>query len=312
MFNILHLLHTTAMAGPFSRKFPDATCWIQPGQWSFPFNLPTTLYGFPTSGNKLKFIPSSAKEAPWYEELDHYILGPLRFKSVGGFSETAFFHRKTGTLLVTDTIVKVGDNPPPILQEDPRAILYHSRDSIFDNVEDNIITRRRGYRRMTLFGLIFYPGSIRVNGIIEAFTNIKNVPENIQRLGRGALPFSDALYPWQWIESEEKSFKALQGGLLVAPILQKLILDREPEIVLNWVENVSKWSIKRIIPSHLDNDIKASSQDFKNAFSFLKNSNSNNRPIPTDKDLFILNTVSDLFTKLGIVGESKVNITKKV
>jgi hypothetical protein len=34
-------------------------------------------------------------------------VGPLKFKSVGGFGETAIFHRETKTLLVTDTVVKV-------------------------------------------------------------------------------------------------------------------------------------------------------------------------------------------------------------
>ena len=34
------------------------------------------------------------------------------------------------------------------------------------------------------------------------------------------------IYPWDWVRDDVQSFKALQGGLLVAPILQKLILNR--------------------------------------------------------------------------------------
>ena len=45
---------------------------------------------------------------------------------VGGFGETAFFHKSTKTLLVTDAII----------QEDPRALLYHARDDMFEVVKD--------------------------------------------------------------------------------------------------------------------------------------------------------------------------------
>ena len=48
------------------------------------------------------------------------------------------------------------------LQEDPRALLYHSRDSIADEVEDTPDARRRGYRRMALFSLVFFPAGIQV------------------------------------------------------------------------------------------------------------------------------------------------------
>lgn len=33
-------LEHKALCGPFTRYFPEAQCWQQPGQWSFPANLP--------------------------------------------------------------------------------------------------------------------------------------------------------------------------------------------------------------------------------------------------------------------------------
>ena len=66
--------------------------------------------------------------------------------------------------------------------------------------------------------------------------------------------------------------RALQGGLLVAPILQKLIFNREPKQVLDWADKVSQWPIKRIIPCHLANDIKTNSNEFRKAFNFLEES----------------------------------------
>ena len=60
----------------------------------------------------------------WQDEIDYEVLGPFAFESVGAFSETAFYHKSTKTLLVTDTVVSVDKNPPPIIQEDPRAAQF--------------------------------------------------------------------------------------------------------------------------------------------------------------------------------------------
>ena len=301
-------LEHKALAGPFSQSFPEADVWLQPGQWSFPINLPSIFLGFPV-GNRLKQIPANSVDAPWAADFDHRTLGPLRFKSVGGFGETAFFHKSTGTLLVTDSVIRVGDNPPPILEEDPRALLYHSRDSVFDEVKDTPEARRRGFRRMTLFGLTFFPSGIAVSPVGEALTALTKVSNEAKILGRDNVPF-DGLYPWRWVESEEKNFKALQGGLLVAPILRKLILDREPERVIEWADAVSRWPIKRIIPSHFENNIAASGSDFRRAFTFLE-AGKPQGPQPDERDMKLLSQLSEVFTKLGVVGPSGAPVETK-
>lgn len=255
-------------AGAFARRFPSASVYVQPGQYSFPLDLPVSLY-FPF-GRKIFEIPAEAASAPWYEDIDHLILGPLRPPGVGGFAETAFFHRPSGTLLVTDTVVRVDDDVPAIIQDDPRALLYHARDTMFDVVEDTPANRRKGWRRMVLFGLTFQPAGINVLDTLESIKMLKNVPSEMRKLGEGAIPFDGGFYPWEWVRDERPNFKALQGGLLVAPILQKLILNREPKRVLEWADRVSKWPIKRIIPAHLSNDIKADGRMFRRAFNFLE------------------------------------------
>ena len=63
-------------SGSFCSYFPSATVYIQPGQYSFPVNLPTALYY--RIGTVLKEIPASSKDAPWGDEIDHQVLGPLR------------------------------------------------------------------------------------------------------------------------------------------------------------------------------------------------------------------------------------------
>jgi len=300
-------LEHKALAGSFSQYFPAADVWLQPGQWSWPVQLPNAFLGFPI---KSKLIPSNEGSgsdrdvvSPWSRDFEYASIGPLRFKSVGGFGETAFFHKKTKTLIVTDAVVKISDEPPPIIEEDPRALLYHSRDTMLDTVADTREARLRGWRRMVLFGLFFFPSGISVSGVGETFGALPQVEKDSKILGEGSIPINGALYPWSWVVSEESSFKALKNGLLVAPILQKLILNREPDRVLQWVERVAQWPIQRIISCHYQNDIKSNAKEFRNAFAFLREGVKSPTPKELDGDFSLLNQLSDIFTKLGVVAE---------
>ncbi len=303
-------------AGAFARKFPTAEIWIQPGQYSFPINLPSAFF-FP-AGAKIKEIPIDFYNAPWAEDIDHRVLDPIRPPGPGTFSETAFYHKSSRTLLVTDTIAKIENDPPKIVAEDPRALLYHSRDDRREIVQDTPENRRKGWRRMVLFGLTFFPSGIDVASVSEVIQTLDEVPDEMAKLGQGALPFSSSLYAWSWARDERPNFKALQNGLLVAPILQKLILNRDPEGVLKWVNEVCKWPFRRIIPCHLANNIKAGPKDFEKAFTFLKSSeNKDTKSFPMiggssqsyasalDSDLTLLNAASDILTKLRIVNPAK-------
>ena len=174
------------------------------------------------------------------------------------------------------------------------------------------------YERLT-----FFPSGIEVSGVFETLARLKNVTSEMKILGEGAIPFNGGLYPWSWKESEMENFKALQSGLLVAPILSKLIFDREPERVVEWANVVSKWPIKRIIPCHFENNIRATGADFRKAFAFLepnigvssKSTSSlfsnklmtKNSAAPLPADLNLLNKLSDIFTLLGVVAPSRVN-----
>jgi hypothetical protein len=196
--------------GAFASQFPTANIYYQPNQYSFPIDLPIAFY-LPW-GRKAQVIPTDWKDAPWSDDFEHAIMPILRAKSFGGFAETAFFHRSTQTLLVTDSIVRVDDEPPAIVQEDPRALLYHARDSI-DDVEtvskaltltasssasssSSLATLyKRGWRRMLLFALYFQPSGIRIQSLIEAFRVAKQVSPAVKAWGAGAIPFDAGLYP---------------------------------------------------------------------------------------------------------------------
>lgn len=107
----------------------------------------------------------------------------------------------------------------------------------------------------------------------------------------------------------------------MAPILQKLILNREPDRVLEWVNKVGEWPIERIIPCHFANDIKASSADFKKAFEFLlepekkgplqsllsvfdsfdSKKSKNSCPVGEEGDIALLSNISKQLTAQGVL-----------
>lgn len=293
----------------FSTYFPTASIWLQPGQYAFPLNLPSAFF-FPLF-KKLNTIPASSDDVPWGDEIDHESLGPLKPKGAGGFGETAFYHKATRTLLVTDSIVKVESEPPSIIQDDPRALLYHARDNMTEVVTDTPENRRKGWRRMVLFGLTFQPGGIVVGDTFDAIKMLGEVSEEMRALGAGTIPYDGGLYPWTWVEDDLPSFQALQGGLLIAPILRYLIFNREPEAVLAWADRIAQWPFQRIIPCHLANDIKAGPKEFRDAFSFLQEppkpsfwsflTPKKKQPAALAKDAKLLVDVSELLTMQGVL-----------
>jgi len=319
-------LEHKATLGAFASYFPKATVWIQPGQWSFPVNVPIELYGLVQRGHRLREIPVPGKPATqtryenfakqdgppsWFSEIDYEVLGPFKFKSVGGFSETAFYHKETKSLIVTDTVCSVTKDPPAIIAEDPRGLFFHARNKATDEVEDTPETRQRGWRRMVQFGLVFFPGKIKVSSFKEAFEDAKNVPADVANLGADAVPAK--LYPWSWPddEADQVNFDAIsQGGkLFCPPILTKLILDREPDATLAWVDRVVKRfpETQRVLACHLNGNVKATVQDFSEAFDPLRSRPGNLVPQRAlAEDLALLQKASDLLTRFNVVGPSLV------
>ena len=311
-------LEHKATFGAFARKFPKATVWIQPGQWSFPVQYPLEVLGVSQRRNRgtLRELQPQDNNNPntpeWSKDIDYEILGPLKFQSVGAFSETAFFHKASKSLLVTDTVVSVTEEPPAIIQEDPCALLFHSRDSASDTSllvqGDTPELRRKGWRRMVQFGLIFFPSQIDVPSFREDLNERKVIPKELSNLGEGAVPFN--LYPWTWKgDSDLKNFQQISNGgaLFCPPILTKLILDREPARTLAWVDKVTTRfkDMKRVIPCHLNNDVKANAKDFYKAFDSLRCTGKPARA-PLAEDLRLLQEASDVLTKFGVVSPTEV------
>ena len=331
-------LEHKATFGAFAELHPKATVWLQPGQWSFPLPVSVEFLGVTQRGPRLREIPNSradndnvpvpvsvsrqysyyAKKDPvpeWAADFEWETLGPLKFKSVGAFSETALFHKQTKSLVLTDTVVSITDTPPKIIEEDPRAMLFHARDSITDIIEDTPENRRKGWRRMVQFGLVFFPSQIDVVPTIKAISQASKIDESMKPLGEGAVPGS--LYPWTWHDNDAdlNNFRTISqnGKIFCPPILTKLILDREPQATLEWAERVaSRFDFERIIPGHLNNDVKATPNDFRQAFEVLANNPDSGGTgtikgqRPLSEDLALLQKASDILTTLNVVAPSKV------
>lgn len=249
-------------AGPFARRFQTAQVFVCPHQWSFPLNLPLSWLGFP--GHRTQALPLNSAEAPFADEFDYDILGPLKL-GPGPFEEVAFHHHRSRTLLVTDAIVSVPAEPPAVLQLDPYPMLYHAKDNALEVVEDNSATRRKGWQRISLFALYFRPSTLDVIGWGQAWREARQAPDRSKRAYFG-------LFPVQWNPEWQQSFEALHGGgrLLVAPILQTLVLNRGPQAVIDWADRVVRWNFQRIIPCHFDAPLKAHPSQFREAFTFLE------------------------------------------
>ena len=102
------------------------------------------------------------------------------------------------------------------------------------------------------------------------------------------------------------------GKLFCPPILTKLILDREPQKTLDWVDRiVTRFQFTHVIPGHLNNYVKTTGKEFSQAFDPLRNNPKNPKlPIYPQRalaeDLALLQEASDLLTDFGVVAQSQI------
>ena len=88
-------LEHKATFGAFCQRFPRATVWVQPGQWSFPVNLSIDYLGVNQRGAKFRELPFPGKvpsknfqmkkaypEPDWQNEIEYDVLGPFYFVSL--------------------------------------------------------------------------------------------------------------------------------------------------------------------------------------------------------------------------------------
>lgn len=290
--------------GPFARRFPLAQVFVAPNQWSFPLNLPLSWLGLPQ--RRTQVLPENSAKAPFADEFDYAMLGPIEL-GPGRFEEVAFFHKRSHTLLVTDSVLSVSEEPPAIVQLDPYPLLFHAKDSAFDVVEDSEASRRKGWQRISLFAFYFQPSALEVVEIGQWIRNALKAPDRSRKAYFGWFPF-------KWKDDWKQSFDTLRGGgrLFVAPILQTLILNRSPLETLDWADKVASWKFQLIVPCHFDSPIEANPRQFRQAFAFLEKkpgvgevlTGSESQPLP-EQDFRLLRQLDENLTRFRITPPPK-------
>jgi len=297
-------LEHKVFVGPFARCFPQSQVFVAPNQWSFPLNLPLNWLGFP--GKRTHVLPENGNEAPFADEFDYAVLNIDLGR--GAFGEVACFHQRSRTLLVTDSVLSVPEDPPAIVQLDPYPLLFHARDNAFDIAEDSQASRRKGWQRISLFAFYFRPSALETIKLGQAFRDALKAPDRSKKAYFG-------LFPFRWNDNWKRSFDALRGGgrLFVAPNLQTLILNQAPSQTLNWAHEVASWDFQRIIPCHFEAPIKAGPRQFWQAFAFLKNHSATSggslsgHPLP-EEDFEFLKEIEESLIKLGIATPPKEEV----
>jgi hypothetical protein len=280
--------------GPFARYFANAHVYVSPHQWSFPFNLPLSWLGMPWG--RTSILPEDVSQAPFASQFDYAVLGAIEL-GLGKFAEVALFDKRSQTLLVTDTIVSISEDPPEILQLDPYPLLFHARDSAAEAITDTEANRIRGWQRTALFLFYFRPQVLTTISFTQALLDIAKAPERSRKAFFG-------LFPFRWREDWYKSFEILRGNgrIFVAPILQTLILNRDPQAVIAWADKVAGWNFTRIIACHFDNAIAVTPSEFRQAFNFLEK---NPQPLSTanlpEEDFEVLNQINNILQEYRII-----------
>ncbi|YAF97561.1 MAG: DUF4336 domain-containing protein [Nodularia sp. CChRGM 3473] len=254
-------LEHKVFVGPFARHFPQAQVFIAPHQWSFPVNLPLSWLGFPPK--RTQVLSKDSSQTPFADEFDYEVLDINLGR--GSFVEVAFFHKRSHTLLLTDSILSVPEDPPAINQLDPYPLLFHARNNASEVIVDNQENRRQGWQRISLFAIYFRPSALEMPKLGQMFRDAFTAPQRSPKNYFG-------LFPFRWQENWQQSFAVLRtnGRPFVAPILQILILPQAPRQVLDWADKVATWDFRQIIACHFDSPIEASPRQFRQAFSFLE------------------------------------------
>ncbi|ASC74009.1 hypothetical protein XM38_049830 [Halomicronema hongdechloris C2206] len=277
--------------GPFARHFPQAQVYVVPHQWSYPLNLPLSWLGLPP--RRSQYLATDSSQSPFADQFDYALLGPVRL-GFGPFAEVALCHRASRTLLVTDTVMAIPAEPPDVLQLDPYPLLFHAREHGLDPIHDTPANRRKGWQRIALFSFYFRPGPLQVLGLGEALREARQAPDH-------SLKAYGGVYPFRWQDTWQQSFEHLwRGGRpFVAPVLQMLILNRDPNMVEAWVNRVAQWQFERIIPAHFEAPIAAGPLLFRQAFDFLGVSDDNDgSPLPT-ADVALLQQLEQTLSQRG-------------
>ncbi|OSX72226.1 hypothetical protein BU14_0457s0019 [Porphyra umbilicalis] len=228
---------------PMTRRFPAARVWVAPSQWTWPLPLPLPLLGVFNAE-----VLDEAAPPPWADELPLRVLGPAGLGPFP-FTEVAFFHAASKTLLVTDAVVSIPSTPPAVLA--PSAVETYARNNIF-------VRLRRGARGLAAAAALPAGGT----DVADADDRALRGWQRIVLLVLYFVPF-DLIDPGP-------AFAATTGRLVVAPVVRILVFPSIRHSVRRWVDAICGWEFTSVLPAHFEGPVPAGPAEFRDAFTFLE------------------------------------------
>jgi hypothetical protein len=233
-----HKLPVPAMA----RAFPAATVWVTARQWSYPLNLPPAWLGFPAGRTRVLLEDG----VPHPDQLSWEALGPLDL-GLGSFLEVACLDRASGALLVTDALVAIPPEPPPVFALDPTPLLFHARERGCEPLVDDPERRRRGWQRLVLFASYLRPAPLDVPPLAEVLRDAFAPGCRDPRSHFG-------LYPFRWRQDWQREAEALMPAVpqpQVAAVLERLVFPRQRTALVAWLRLLAgREGIRWLVPAH--------------------------------------------------------------
>tara|TARA_Y100001968_G_scaffold332899_1_gene392912 strand:- start:1516 stop:2721 length:1206 start_codon:yes stop_codon:yes gene_type:complete len=240
-----------------ARCFPKSKLWICPGQWSFPFDLPLDWLGIPKKRTNILFSDG----LPHKDICEWISLGPINI-GLGRFQEISCYHKPSKSLLVTDALVGISEEPPALFDLDPTPLLFHSREKGSEPLFDSIEARKKGWKRLVLFASYLRPSQLDIPSVFDVFRNAFNTEVLNPKSHFG-------IYPFSWRKDWESSAKELLGTyrplVQIAPVIERLVFPRAKEVFLAWLEELR--SIKEmnwLISAHYLGKVSFTSNDVQN------------------------------------------------
>jgi hypothetical protein len=190
---------------------------------------------------------------PWSRDLAHDVFSPRSVVvEAYKYSEVAFFHRSSRSLLVTDAVIFVDEEVPEVLE-----------DSLIENAADN-----ENFLIRTLAWLN-YQGNFR-----ERKRELEAMPE--------PSPAKKSLRGWQRIVlfslfispdgknvlDPRESFRKVSGRWIVGPVVYALVYQNIPAELAEWVDRVARWPFQRIVAGHFASPRPGTGRDLRRAFEW--------------------------------------------
>ena len=280
-----HKLPVPAMA----RAFPAATIWVSEQQWSFPLPLPSSWLGFPASRTRILFHDG----LPHGDQLAWLPLGPLNL-GLGTFCEVACLDRASGCLLVTDALVSIQHSQPDVFDLDPTPLLFHAREHGSEPLNDTRTNREKGWKRIVLFANFFQPASLSV---VSLRASLGHMFKPSCRNRRSHFGF----YPFQWSVDWEAEYEQLvtgQSGLMLSPVLERLVFPRKENVFIEWLRQLANYSeITTLISCHYSAPLPITPSQFNDyADSLLRRDWAT-----SDHSWSTLASIDQFLLRLGIV-----------